>query len=104
MAGPGNVANLIPFDQRSEAEARELGRKGGIASGKSRSMKKIALELLEAGAGDEILQAMIRQAVRGNVRAAEFVRDTSGQKPKDEIEVKDVTDRARRLEELVRGK
>lgn len=100
----GGHENLIPLNRRTKEEQREIVTKGGIASGKVRSMKRIALELLEAGAGDEILQAMIRQAVRGNVRAAEFVRDTSGQKPKDEIEVKDVTDRARRLEELVRGK
>lgn len=32
--------NLIPMDQRSEDEARELGRKGGIASGVSRRRKR----------------------------------------------------------------
>ena len=35
-----NDENLIPFDDRSESEVRELGRKGGIASGKARREKK----------------------------------------------------------------
>lgn len=40
--------NLVPFDQRTEDEARELGRKGGIASGEARREKKTMRELLEA--------------------------------------------------------
>ena len=32
--------NLIPFSERSEAEARELGAKGGRASGASRRRRK----------------------------------------------------------------
>ena len=32
--------NLIPIGQRSSEEVRELGRKGGIASGKSRRKKR----------------------------------------------------------------
>lgn len=35
-----NEKNLIPFDHRSENEAREMGRKGGKASGVSRRRKK----------------------------------------------------------------
>lgn len=35
-----NEENLIPMDQRSESEARELGRKGGIASGAARRRKR----------------------------------------------------------------
>ena len=41
-----NEKNLIPMDQRSKSEARELGRNGGIASGVSsrrkRSLKEAA--------------------------------------------------------------
>ena len=41
-----NEENLIPFSERSESEARENGRKGGIASGvarrRKRSMKEAA--------------------------------------------------------------
>ena len=32
--------NLIPMDQRSENEARELGQKGGVASGVARRRKR----------------------------------------------------------------
>ncbi len=35
-----NEQNLVPFGERSEREARELGQKGGIASGKARRRKK----------------------------------------------------------------
>ena len=35
-----NEKNLIPMDQRSKSEARELGQKGGIASGVSRRRKR----------------------------------------------------------------
>lgn len=35
-----NEKNLIPFSERSEAEARELGRKGGVASGATRRRKR----------------------------------------------------------------
>ncbi len=35
-----NEKNLIPMDQRSQSEARELGRNGGIASGVSRRRKR----------------------------------------------------------------
>ena len=31
--------NLIPMSERSESEVRELGRKGGIASGETRREK-----------------------------------------------------------------
>lgn len=35
-----NEENLIPMDQRSEDEVRELGRRGGIASGAARRRKR----------------------------------------------------------------
>ena len=39
-----NEKNLIPMDQRSKSEARELGRNGGIASGVSRRRKRSLTE------------------------------------------------------------
>lgn len=35
-----NEKNLIPMDRRSESEARELGKKGGIASGAARRRRR----------------------------------------------------------------
>ena len=46
-----NEQNLIPFSERSENEAREIGKKGGQASGKTRrrkaNLRRAAKELLE---------------------------------------------------------
>lgn len=35
-----NNSNLIPNTERSPSELREMGRKGGIASGKARRRKR----------------------------------------------------------------
>ena len=43
-----NEENLIPFNERSVNETRELGRKGGIASGKTRRKKANMKKTLEA--------------------------------------------------------
>ncbi len=42
-----NEKNLIPFSERSENEVREIGRKGGIESGKVRRRKKSLRENME---------------------------------------------------------
>lgn len=42
-----NDENLIPASKRSKKEARELGRKGGIASGKKRRDKRTFRETLQ---------------------------------------------------------
>lgn len=46
-----NDSNLIPNTERSPEELREMGRKGGIASGKSRrkrrDLQKLAKMLLD---------------------------------------------------------
>ena len=39
--------NLIPFSERSKEEAREMGKKGGIASGKARKEKATMKKTLE---------------------------------------------------------
>ena len=90
-----NEENLIPMSERSESEVRELGRKGGIASGEARREKKLLKELLEdaLSKGTEtnneyvnITLALIREANKGNVKAYEVIRDTLGQKPVDKVE------------------
>lgn len=47
MAENNGHDNLIPTSERSKEEARELGRLGGIASGKARREKKALKETLE---------------------------------------------------------
>lgn len=39
-----NQQNLIPMDQRTESEARELGKLGGIASGAARRRRRALKE------------------------------------------------------------
>ena len=60
-----NEQNLSPNNKRSPSEVRENGRKGGIASGKSRRRKKHGKELVRAilemkEADPRIINEMIR--------------------------------------------
>ena len=41
-----NEKNLIPFDERTESEQREIARQGGIASGQARREKKTIQKIL----------------------------------------------------------
>ena len=41
-----NEKNLIPFDERTENEQREIARQGGIASGAARREKKTVQKIL----------------------------------------------------------
>ena len=94
--------NLIPMNERTKEEQREIAKKGGIASGEARREKKLLRELLEdaLSKGTEtdneyvnITLALIKEANKGNVKAYEVIRDTLGQKPKEEIEITDVTNK-----------
>ena len=106
-------ANLIPFTQLTEEEQRALAVKGGKASGEARrrkkSLKDLANILLESQITDtskvaeiaanmgidtpsedltvgmSIMLSMALEAQAGNHKAAEFVRDTAGQKPVTDI-------------------
>lgn len=100
-----NEKNLIPNENRTPSELREIARKGGVASGESRRKKKSLSELAKAiadnpananskkklakmGIADEdatnnarIVAAVFDKAVKGNIMAVEkweqFV-ETSG--------------------------
>ena len=110
MAGKDN---LTPF--RSVEEAREAGRKGGVASGKTRRRKKamkqaaamlLNMDVSSSGAfgkemkkrlaalgldeddvtyQDALLASILLEAMKGDVRAAEFMRDTAGESPTLEL-------------------
>lgn len=108
-------ANLIPVTERTKEEARELSIKGGKASGEVRKRQRTMREAFKlylscklpkdsplyqqavsrmAGFGiegdptvqDLINLGMITKAAKGDVHAAEFVRDTSGEKPAETFE------------------
>ena len=104
-----NEKNLIPMDQRSQSEARELGREGGRASGVSRRRKKSLREAAELylslpvsdkrawnklakdGVAPEdvdnqmaIIAGLSIKAAKGDAKAAKLLFDLLGEQPKDE--------------------
>lgn len=88
--------NLIPFNELTKEEHRELAVKGGKASVKSRRERKTLREelllLLEQGETQEKVSiALIQKALTGDTKAFEVLRDTVGEKPTDKVEVKDTT-------------
>lgn len=102
------------FDSRSTDEVREIARKGGINSGASRrrkrTMKSGAKLLMDMPASKAITQkmkllgieeedatyqmgiivAMLQQALDGNVKAAQFLRELAGEDPKQEMQKKEL--------------
>lgn len=91
--------NLKPV--QTADEAREKGRRGGIASGKARKRRALYREILQdmmaqpikvpfqdglLCADEAICLAQVRKAaVEGDTAAAAWCRDTMGQKPKEEF-------------------
>ena len=107
------MENLIPMNALTEKKQREIASAGGKASGEARRKKKelkdrckILLEMMpnkaliakslgdsaelpeNADMYDLMMAKMIQVAtLDGNVKAAEFVRDSAGDKPTDKSEV-----------------
>lgn len=85
---------------RSTEEARERGRKGGVASGQVRREKaslreavKAALDVVMKGedgkdvsAREAIVAAQMLKALNGDSKAFEVIRDTAGEKPVQKME------------------
>ena len=91
-----NEENLVSLADRTTEEVREIARKGGKASGESRRARKTLKEelLLLLAKGDtqsKISLSMIQQALDGNTKAFEVIRDTIGEKPKDKLELEQET-------------
>ena len=110
MANAENLKKGEATQFRSGEEAARNGGKGGVASGASRRRKKSMkaalktmldmpvtskelqqkMRLLGVPDGDSTYQmavmvAMLNQAMKGNVKAAYFCRDTIGESPSDQI-------------------
>lgn len=95
-----NEENLNPI--RTEKEARELGKLGGIASGEARRNKKTMKAMLDyllekeienSRTGEKvtyreaILTSAIKKAIKGDIKASQFIRDTAGEMPATKTEV-----------------
>ena len=81
--------NLRPVS--SKEEARERGRKGGLASGEARRKRKTLKEELLLMLEDEEVQksvavALIQEAQNGNVKAFGMLRDTIGEAPVEKVQ------------------
>ena len=86
-------SNLIPASKQTPEERRKNGRKGSIASGIARNERKKLKEklLILIKNGDtqkEVSLALISKALTGDTKAFEVIRDTIGEKPKEQIEQK----------------
>lgn len=107
--------DLISLGERTTGEQQKIARKGGIASGKARREKKLMRETLDIilsmpmkngknadvesirsfaalkgkniSVQEAILIAQVQKAMKGDTKAAEYVRDTIGQKPGESIEM-----------------
>jgi len=96
-----NEQNLRPGEYKLTQEEQ---KKGGIASGEARRRKKdlrIALEaLLERDYTDKsgnsltgteaVATKLFEQAMKGNIKAFETLRDTVGQKPIEKVMISEV--------------
>ena len=95
MAGKENLRPVSSKD-----EARERGRKGGLASGEARRKRKtlkeeLILMLSDGDVQQKISIALINEAINGNnagsvTKAFEVIRDTIGEKPVDKVMIADV--------------
>ena len=105
-----NNENLIPFNKRTVSEQRKIQSAGGRASGEARRRKadfrktlnmlltaeidseewKPVLESLgvECTLESALLMAQIKQAMKGNTKAAYFVAQYAGQSPEPEENIR----------------
>ena len=86
-----NEQNLIPFNELTESQHREIASKGGKASVEAKRKRKTLKEELLLMLEDEEVQksvtiALINQAQKGNVKAYEMIRDTIEEKPVEKVQ------------------
>lgn len=93
-----NEQNLVQNSKKLTKEERiERASKAGKASAVAKRARKTLKEelLLLLSEGDtqtKISVAMIAEALNGNVKAFETIRDTIGEKPRDQVELSGTTE------------
>lgn len=104
-----NPENLVPNDQRTPTERRENARKAGKASGESRRRRKAMREAFdellsreftdkEGNTTDGVTALVTRvyqKALKGDMRAVQFIRDTVGEMPVQHVEVDTISPEVR---------
>lgn len=86
-----NEKNLIPFNELTESQQREIASKGGKASVEAKRKRKTLKEELLLMLEDEEVQksvavALIQEAQNGNVKAFGMLRDTIGEAPVEKVQ------------------
>lgn len=94
-----NEQNLKPLSQRTKSEQRKIQSQGGKASGEARRARKTLREELLTLLSQDIntndgkvntqvamSTSIIKEALLGNTKAFEIIRDTIGEKPVDKVE------------------
>lgn len=90
-----NEQNLINLKDRTPEERKEIARKGAEATNAIKAKRKtlkeeleLLLEKIEDGQTNQerISISLFREAMKGNTKAFEIIRDTVGEKPKDVID------------------
>lgn len=87
-----NEQNLINLKDRTQRERKEIAKKGAEATNKLKAQRKTLKEelllLLEQGDTQSKLSlSIIQKAMTGDTKAFEVIRDTIGEKPKENISV-----------------
>lgn len=94
----GRKENLVSLADRTTEEQREIAVAGGKASGIARKKKKLIKDTIEEflqavnpETGNnfqiDVVAAMFQKALEGDVSAFNSLRDTAGQKPKEDVAV-----------------
>lgn len=86
------MANNQNLKTPTSEQAREYGRKGGLKRAenekKRKTLREELLALLETNQYQEKMSlALIKQALDGNTKAFEVIRDSIGEKPNDKLEL-----------------
>ena len=86
------MANNQNLKTPTSEQAREYGRKGGLKRAenekKRKTLREELLVLLETNQYQEKMSlALIKQALDGNTKAFEVIRDSIGEKPNDKLEL-----------------
>lgn len=107
---PNSLANLEKGKEtqfRAGEEQVKIAQMGGIASGEARRARKtlraelealLSMPTIDKETGEKkdstvqsaITAALVKQALKGNTKAYEIIRDTIGEKPTEHVTLADV--------------
>lgn len=124
-----NVENLRPIKTLSREEAKKRGSKGGKASVKAKKQRKQLKELFKSMLATSIPQedlkekiktmgfkdeeenyntllgmTTLNEALKGNIKAIEMIRDTIGEKPKEEVAIEVNNNASKEIEDYINGR